>query len=145
APLHPDHRLFSGGGTWAPTMKAVEMFYSENGVPIDEDNSNYHADPYSLVTVLAEDAAFMQPGVVTAKLHLKREPRFYGSIGVDGGWWFGLGRFKENDQWPIKSKMGEFSGKQGVERFSPTSFYIKKLHNFESAYSQTTYVDKKWN
>ena len=86
APLHPNHRVFSGGGTWAPTMKIVEMFYSENGVPIDEDLAFDYGDRYGLTTVPDQAFYFMQPKFITAKLHLNREPRFYGSIGVDGGW-----------------------------------------------------------
>jgi hypothetical protein len=144
-PLHPNHRVFTGGGTWAPTMKIVEMFYSENGVPIDEDLTYDYGDRYGLTTVPDQAFYFMQPQFITAKLHLNREPRFYGSIGVDGGWWFGLGRLDDKNQWPIRAKVGEISGKMGVARFSPTSFYIKKQHNFESAYNGTNYVDKKWN
>ena len=70
-------------------MKIVEMFYSENGVPIDEDLAFDYGDRYGLTTV-PDQLYFMQPKFITAKLHLNREPRFYGSIGVDGGWWFGL-------------------------------------------------------
>lgn len=145
APLDPNHRTFSGCGTWAPTLKSVEMFYSKNGVPIEEDASYEYTSRYDLTTVPAEDKYLMQPGYVTAKLHLNREPRFYGSIGVDGGWWFGLGRFNENAQWPIQSKSGQISGRQGTERYTPTSFYLKKLYNIESVYSVTTYLDKRWD
>ncbi|WP_332456345.1 RagB/SusD family nutrient uptake outer membrane protein [Petrimonas sp.] len=145
APLHGDHRIFSGGGTWAPTMSMLELFYTENGVPIGEDITYDYADRYSLTTVPKQAMFFMQPGYVTAKLHLNREPRFYGSIGVDGGWWFGLGRFNDRAQWPIQSKMGQISGKMGIERFSPTSLYLKKLHNYESVYNVTAYVNKNWN
>jgi len=145
APLDPNHRAFTGGGTWAPTMKMAEMFYSKNGVPIEEDATYDYNNRYELTTVPATDKYMMQPGYVTAKLHMNREARFYGSIGVDGGWWFGLGRFNDNAQWPIQSKMGQISGRQGIERFSPTSFYLKKRYNYESTYNVTTYLEKRWN
>lgn len=145
APLAPDHRVFSGGGTWAPTMKMAELFYTENGVPIDEDINYPYNSRYEITTVPASEGYYMQPDYQTAVLHLHREPRFYGNIGVDGGWWYGLGRFKENEQWPIQSRLGSTSGKQGIERFSPTSFYLKKMYNYESVYSQTTYIEKRWN
>lgn len=143
--LHPDHTVFSGMGTWAPTLKMVEMFYSKNGVPIDEDLTYEYGDRYSITTVPEQARFFMQPNYVTAKLHLNREPRFYGSLGVDGGWWFGLGRMDDKNQWPIQCKLGQVSGKMGVEKFSPTSFYIKKLSNYESTYNNTNYIDKRWN
>ncbi len=145
APLDPNHRLFSGGGTWAPTMKMVEMYYSKNGVPIEEDATYDYNTRYDLATVPAADKYMMQPGYITAKLHLNREARFYGSIGIDGGWWFGLGRFNDNTQWPIQCRSGQLSGRQGIERFSPTSFYLKKRYNYESTYSVTTYLEKRWD
>jgi len=145
APLDPSHRTFSGCGTWAPTMKTAEMYYSNNGVPIEEDKTYDYNHRYDIATVPVEDKYFMQPGYQTAKLHLNREPRFYGNIGVDGGWWYGLGRFNDNQQWPIQSKLNQLSGRQGTERYSSTSFYIKKLYNYQSVYSATTYINKQWD
>lgn len=145
APLDPNHRTFSGAGTWSPTMKAVEMFYSKNGVPIDEDVTYPYTSRYDLATVPPEDKYVMQSGYVTAKLHMNREPRFYGSVGVDGGLWFGLGKYSDVAQWAIQSKTGQVCGRQSVERYSPTSFYIKKLYNIESIYNVTAYIDKRWD
>jgi hypothetical protein len=145
APLDQTHRTFSGCGTWAPTMKAVEMFYSKNGVPIEEDPTYAYGTRYDLATVPASDKYLMQPGYLTAKIHMNREPRFYGSVGVDGGWWFGVGRYNDVAQWPIQSKSGQVCGRQGMERYTPTSFYIKKLYNIESVFSGALYLDKRWD
>lgn len=146
APLHADHRAFNGGGTWAPTMKAAEMFYSKNGVPIDEDINYDYSNRYALATVPATGYNYyLQPGYTTAKLHMDREPRFYGNIGVDGGWWYGVGRLNDKSQWPIQSRLGQVSGRQGIERLSPTSFYLKKLYNYQSVYNGTVYIEKQWN
>lgn len=131
--------------SWTPTMKMVEMYYSRNGVPIEEDVSYDYNDRYDLTTVPESERYYMQPGYTTAKLHLFREPRFYGSIGVDGGWWFGLGRFNENAQWPIQSRFGQVAGMGLAGRYSETSFYIKKLHNYESVFSLTSLIEKRWN
>lgn len=145
APLSGDHRPFLGAGTWAATLKMVELFYSNNGVPIEEDPAYDYSSRYDVTTVPEEDKYYMQPNYSTAKLHLNREARFYGSLAVDGGWWFGLGRFDDEAQWPIQSRSGQISGRQGIERFNPTAIYIKKFHNYQSVYSQTTYIDKQWN
>lgn len=128
-----------------PTLKAAELFYSDKGVPISEDNTYDYNNRYGLTTTTQADRYYMQPGVVTARLHLNREPRFYGSLGVDGGWWFGLGRMDENQQWPLNVKIGDESGRSGIERFSVSGFFIKKLSNFQSAYNNTTYLDKRWD
>ncbi|GAA5221496.1 RagB/SusD family nutrient uptake outer membrane protein [Membranihabitans marinus] len=144
-PLTSDHRLFSGGGTWAPTLKMVEMYYTSHGVPINEDVEYDYENRYSLTTVSDSARYYLQPGARTAILHTEREPRFYGSIGVDGGWVFGLGRNDENAQWPINSKLGELSGRQGIERYSPTSFYLKKLYSYRSTFSGESYINFRWS
>ena len=131
-------------GVYVPTMKAVECFYSKNGVPIEEDVTYDYANRYDLTVTTEEDKLLVQPNVLTAQLHLNREPRFYGSIGFDKGWWYGVGRYDENQQWPINAKAGEISGPIGIERYSLTSFYIKKLSNFYGVYNQTVYVNKAW-
>lgn len=142
--LEANHNPFCRSVT-VPTLKAVETFYSENGVPINEDIYYDYQNRYELTVTQEEDYLSVQPKVVTAKLHLNREPRFYGSIGFDNGWWYGLGRFKENEQWPINAKTGEASGPRGIERFSITSFFVKKLANFNASYNNTSYITAAWD
>lgn len=146
APLDGNHRFFSGGGTWAPTLKMVEMYYSNHGVPIEEDAMYDYNNRYALTTVPDTGYEYyLQPKYKVVELDLNREPRFYGNIGVDGGLWYGLGRLNDKAQWPIQSKSGQISGRQGIERFSPTSFYLKKLHNYQSVYNVTAYIEKRWD
>lgn len=140
----PDHNAFCRSVT-VPTLKAVETFYSENGVPINEDIYYNYANRYELTVVQSDDYLYAQPNTITANLHLKREPRFYGSIGFDNGWWYGISRFNENEQWPINAKAGEASGPRGIERFSSTSFFVKKLSNFNATYSSTNYITTAWD
>ena len=138
-PMHANHAAFSRG-VINPTMKAAEMFYSKNGVPIDEDRFYDYENRYSIVLTSATDSKFAQTGVQTAQLHLNREYRFYGSIAFDGGLWYGLGNRSENGQWAVNTKNGDISGQRGMERFSCSGFYIKKLSNIESSYNNQTFV-----
>ncbi|MGV8136695.1 MAG: RagB/SusD family nutrient uptake outer membrane protein [Mangrovibacterium sp.] len=126
-----------------PTLKASEMFYSKNGVPIDEDKDYDYAGRYDLVTTTAADSKFLQTGYTTVKLHRDRECRFYGSIACDGGWWYGLSKFTETGQWPVNTKSGSVSGQRGAERFSCSGYYIKKLINMENSFNNTSYVYNK--
>lgn len=144
--LHSDHANVVY--QWfVPTLKMAELFYSNNGVPIEEDQDYAYDDRMSLTFVPQNQTTFMQPGYRTIGLHLNRESRFYGSLGVDGGWWFGLGRTNENDQWPLDFKAKSMTGGMiGNQRFTTTGYYIKKLSNYLSAFTgKDTYVGKRFD
>lgn len=77
------------GACLTPTMKMVRMFYTENGLPIEEDvnwvgagNPNAlseETDPkYTDVVALHEPLP---------NLHRRREPRFYADIAADRCYW----------------------------------------------------------
>lgn len=75
------------GTCLSPSMKMVEMFYTENGLPIDQDmkySSNYYklvkqSDPkYTDVVAMNTDILY---------LHTMREPRFYANIAADRCYW----------------------------------------------------------
>lgn len=144
--LHSDHENVVY--QWfIPTLKMAELFYSENGVPIEEDVDYAYDDRMALTIVPEELHHYLQPGYRTVGLHLHREPRFYGALGVDGGWWFGVGRNSENEQWPLNIKKGSMTGGMiGNQRYSPTAYYIKKLSNYLSVYTgKDTYVPKRFD
>jgi hypothetical protein len=144
--LHADHANVVY--QWfVPTLKIAEMFYSESGVPIEEDKDYEYEDRMKLTTVPADQKYYMQPNYTTVGLHLHREPRFYGTLGVDGGWWFGLGRYNESEQWPLDFKRGSMTGGMiGNQRYTPTAYYIKKLSNYLSAYSgKDVFVEKRFD
>ncbi|MGV3761323.1 RagB/SusD family nutrient uptake outer membrane protein [Parapedobacter sp.] len=143
--LHADHERVVYQ-MMAPTLKMAEMYYSRNGVPIEEDTEFDYEGRYELENVPEDHRYYMQPGYTTAKLHLNRESRFYGSLAVDGGWWFGLGRINDNQQWPLNFKLGSMAGGRiGTERYSVTTFYIKKLSNYQSTYNATTFIPKRFD
>ena len=64
--------------TLVPTMEAVEMYYTKNGLPLDVDPLTKDEDLYSVA-----------PGDNTARLHRNREPRFYMSVFYEGLNWIG--------------------------------------------------------
>jgi len=117
-------------GVINPTMKAAEMFYSNNGVPIEEDLFYDYDSRYDLTPGSIDDNKYVQTGIQTARLHLNREYRFYGSIAFDGGYWLGLGYTSEAGQWPVNALNGNNSGQRGRDRFSCTGFFIKKLLHY---------------
>lgn len=73
----------------AATYKMEELFYTRNGVPIEEDKT-YEYENRLQLTIIPQDSyhfGYMQPGEITAKIHLNREPRFYAWLAVDRSIW----------------------------------------------------------
>jgi len=122
----------SGMGCIAPTLKMVEMFYSENGVPINEDITWDYQDRYGLKVVGDDNKYDLIYGYTTAKLNFDREDRFYASLGFDGGNWYGQGKYDDLNTFNVKSKMGQPAGIINQEGYTVTGYVPKKLVNFEN-------------
>jgi hypothetical protein len=127
----------------APTLNMVETFYSNNGVPLNEDIYWNYADRYDVVsTPLLDDnnenyhEFYIEDNYNTAKLHTYREPRFYSTIGFDGGKWFSLETTNINNIPYLDAKAGALSGKQGFEIYSITGYFAKKLVHYENVIAQ---------
>jgi hypothetical protein len=119
-------------GNLAPPIKIAEMFYSKNGVPINEDNTYNYNGRFSLRTAVAAEKYTIQTGYTTAVLHFDREARFYASLAFDGGLWYGQGRLDDNNQWLIQNKMGQLQSRVSVNRYSITGYWPKKLVSYEN-------------
>lgn len=130
-----------------PTFETVETFYSKNGVPIDEDKAFDYANRYKVTTAGEEQFYYVQPGFRTAIMNLNREPRFYGNLGFDGGYWFGNGRTKDvgngsdsETAWLVRAKRGETSGKMTGIRYSRSGYFCKKGSHYNSEATTTNIV-----
>lgn len=76
------------GTSISPSMKMVEMFYTDNGLPIDQDPTYGGGNPYQGVKVTDPkytDVIMMDEEI--PYLHTRREPRFYASIAADRTCW----------------------------------------------------------
>lgn len=78
----------------AATYRMTERYYTENGLPIDEDLTFDMSKRQEIVTTPGQGTAdydslygIIQPGVKTINLYLNREPRFYANLGITGGYW----------------------------------------------------------
>lgn len=70
----------------SPTLNVVETYYTNNGLPINEDLTYNYDGRYNVVSVTSANQLEAQVGQQTVRLHLNREPRFYASIGFDRGY-----------------------------------------------------------
>ncbi|MDR2471970.1 MAG: RagB/SusD family nutrient uptake outer membrane protein, partial [Tannerella sp.] len=143
--LKAEDRLGTGPSSdLAPSLTVAEQFYSNNGVPINEDKYYNYSARFDTTTVGDDHYYYIPKGIVTAKLNTYREPRFYANLGFDGGYWYGNGRIKDvgmgtDAETPhiIKMKGGEVSGQNSNIRYSITGYFAKKGTNFETACSST--------
>ncbi|MBC9798261.1 RagB/SusD family nutrient uptake outer membrane protein [Sinomicrobium weinanense] len=128
---------------WAPTFRMAELFYSSNGVPIEEDKAYNYSGRMDLRTAGADHKYYIQEGYKTAALHFDREPRFYSSLAFDGGIIYGQGRKNDKDPWVVQAKSGQVSARINSYQYSVTGYWPKKLIHEDDIlannYTQETY------
>lgn len=120
----------------APTLDLAELFYTNHGVPIDEDkdwiNNGWYANRYLTEVATQDDKFYIQPNYTTAVLNFRREPRFYGALGFDGSSWFGNGKQRADDLYYVKAKAGQLAGVRSPNLYSITGYFAKKLVNYQT-------------
>ncbi len=119
-------------GKLAPPLKMAELFYTENGVPIDEDKTWDYANRFTLRTASDADSG-IQSGYQTVGLHFNREKRFYADMGFDGCKWY-----MKNNMRGVQSKLGQYSGKKQSRLYSITGYYTKKTVSWNLAFTSST-------
>ncbi|MDO7171590.1 RagB/SusD family nutrient uptake outer membrane protein [Mariniflexile sp. AS56] len=120
---------------WSPTLTMAELFYSDNGVPIEEDLAYDYAGRYGVKTAGSDHRYYIEEGYQTASLHFNREPRFHASLGFDGSKIYGMGQVNDKSIFTIKSKNGQPASGSNDRNYSVTGYYAKKLINLEDIIS----------
>ena len=76
------------------TYQMAERYYTENGLPIDEDLTYDFTNKYEIIKTPATNESgythwngYMQPNTETIRLYMNREPRFYANLGITAGYW----------------------------------------------------------
>ena len=86
----PGHTEYSTNiyGNLNPTMRMVELFYTENGLPINMDRTWPYTDRYKMGKETSNEYKnLVKLNEEVLNLHLRREPRFYASIACDKCFW----------------------------------------------------------
>lgn len=132
---------FALQGVWAPPIKMAKLFYTKNGVPIDEDKTLNFSNYEQLRTATADEKYNIEPNFTTARLNFDREPRFYADLGFDGGVWYmkdGNGTGSDVNTFYVKAKNAEKAGVGHYTNWSETGYFVKKLVNWESTTNGTS-------
>jgi hypothetical protein len=69
----------------APTWNMVNRFYTENGLPIDEDPTYNYNDILNITTITDEKQGHV--GSKTLQFNINREPRYYAWVAFEGGYY----------------------------------------------------------
>jgi hypothetical protein len=127
----------------AASYQMLERYYTENGLPIDEDRSYVGSGKYTITTVPDEASTnypkyigLMQPGDTVIRLLLNREIRFYADLVITGG-------YSRSHRYLIKTSMfaeghtkkqaGGRRSDKNPENYLPTGIGIQKMVHPESA------------
>ncbi len=123
----------------APPIHIAEMFYSSNGVPIEEDKQYNFAERFTALRKGSDDYRYyIKKDYETIQLNFDREPRFYASLGFDGGVWYGNGLFNDNKTWFLEGKSGQRGARLGASLYSVTGYWAKKLVNYKNDYGSSS-------
>jgi hypothetical protein len=120
---------------YSSTLQMAELFYSKNGVPIEEDKSFDYPNRYELRTAVTEDNDFVKSGQQTAILHFDREARFYADIAFDRGTYV-----LDPTYYYTQVRAGELATKRNQGEFSATGYFVKKFISPNNAFSGNSYV-----
>jgi hypothetical protein len=122
-------------GSMGTTLKIAEQFYTNNGLPIEDDLEWQRRigglDNRYDTKVAGSDPghdSYIRSGTTTALLHFYREPRFYAYVGFDGSIWEGAGKLESESYVVTKTDLTMINN-------SITGYYMKKVVHPESFFS----------
>lgn len=120
---------------YAVPISTADLFYTNRGVPIEEDSSWDYTNRNQLMNGDAKHTNYIKQGYTTVKAHFDREPRFYGSIGFDGGIWFGNGVLDGGALRAIEARgQSSLAGPKTLQKTNITGYWPKKLANYLTTY-----------
>lgn len=132
------------GQRHGPSLNVVELFYSSNGVPIEEDaeweNNGWYRNRYNTQLPDAEHSKyFIKQGEETAILHFNRCLRFYASVGFDGGIWEGREKPLTEASFPnmIRHYGSGFKHAETYGGYPYAGYLAKKLSHLKTTYTET--------
>lgn len=136
------------GSELGATLKIAEQFYTDNGLPINEDPAWNYQDRYRTRVAQTDHQYYIKNGETTANLNFNREPRFYASLGFDRGIFEGSGQTNETSFWHLQARKSEIAGYRGLGEHIPTGYFMKKLINSETVTgtgAAATYMEKRYS
>jgi hypothetical protein len=125
-------------GWYSVPLRIVNLFYTNHGVPIDQDKTWDYSDRFSIEVIPDSDRYNLLNGDKTVGMNMNRGPRFYADLGFDRGRWYGQGFYNEaKRELALHARSGE-SSQPVPQGYSLTGYWTKKLANYQSVVSKNS-------
>ncbi|WP_207534613.1 RagB/SusD family nutrient uptake outer membrane protein [Desertivirga arenae] len=122
-------------GNFAVPIGVAELFYTRNGVPINEDKTYDYRGRFTILNVPEEEKNYLREGYETVKLHTGREPRFYADLSFDGSNYFGNGITNPGSMAFVQARgSASLAGPKDNIRVNVTGYWPTKLVHYQSAF-----------
>jgi len=129
--------VFAVYSNFSVPLAESELFYSNHGVPISEDNTWDYAGRFQVQNGDSAHFYYIHYKYPTAKGNFKREPRYYADLAFDGGTWFGASVTDDNNQNYVNAVNG-YAAPPDQLRFNATGYWAKKLVPWQTVFGQTS-------
>jgi hypothetical protein len=121
-----------------------ELFYTNKGVPINEDKTWDFAGRYKLQAGDSAHFYYIKQGYTCAKGNFNRENRYYADVSFDGSTWFGGGNTDDTHPNFVNAVNG-FAASPDALRVNVTGYWPKKLVPYQTYFgAQTVYHYFSW-
>jgi hypothetical protein len=118
-------------------MAESELFYTNNGVPINEDRNWDYRNRYAVQNGDLSHFYYIKQGYPTAKGNFNREQRYYADVAFDGSIWFGSGTTDDNNANYVNAVNG-FAAPPDRLRYNATGYWAKKLVPYQTVFGQNS-------
>jgi len=123
-------------GNFAVPIVMAELFYSKNGVPINEDRTFDYRGRYSIEAAGDADQYYLKKDYQTIKMHMGREPRFYADLAFDGSNYFGNGQTTPENLLYVQARGGtSIAGPKDNIRVNVSGYWPQKLVKYHSVFA----------
>lgn len=127
----------AAAGSFTVPLATTDLFYTDNGVPINEDRTWDYARRFELQAGDNANRYYIKSGYTTIRNNFKREVRYYANIGFDGGVWFGNGVTDQNNPLYIEAKGPDSkAGPKDRVRINVLAIWPKKLVNYLTVFNE---------
>jgi hypothetical protein len=126
-------------GIFSVPFSTVDLFYSERGIPIEEDPLYDAVGRFNIRMGDLDHKYYIQNGEATAAMNFDREPRFYSTLAFNRGKWYGnTFNIPDDDSQALypKNLWEECSSVSNhPSNYNATGYWPKKLVNLNTLFS----------